>query len=102
MVRFRDHPSLRSIMSGNVRVKQREALMESFNDMNSEAKVMLASTKACCEGITLVGASRVVLLDVVWNPSVGRQAIGRAYRIGQEKIVYTYNREQSVARTDIQ
>uniref|UniRef100_M0XZM1 SNF2P n=2 Tax=Hordeum vulgare subsp. vulgare TaxID=112509 RepID=M0XZM1_HORVV len=79
------------LMSGNVRVKQREALMEAFNDMNSEAKVMLASTKACCEGITLVGASRVVLLDVVWNPSVGRQAIGRAYRIGQEKIVYTYN-----------
>uniref|UniRef100_A0A453P6Y8 Helicase C-terminal domain-containing protein n=1 Tax=Aegilops tauschii subsp. strangulata TaxID=200361 RepID=A0A453P6Y8_AEGTS len=42
-------------------------------------------------GITLVGASRVVLLDVVWNPSVGRQAIGRAYRIGQQKIVHTYN-----------
>lgn len=79
------------LMSGNVLVKHRQALMEVFNDMNSEAKVMLASTKACCEGITLVGASRVVLLDVVWNPSVGRQAIGRAYRIGQEKIVYTYN-----------
>ncbi|KAF0892721.1 hypothetical protein E2562_017692 [Oryza meyeriana var. granulata] len=79
------------LMSGNVLVKNREALMVAFNDMKSDAKVMLASTKACCEGITLIGASRVVLLDVVWNPSVGRQAIGRAYRIGQEKIVYTYN-----------
>ncbi|KAL5206990.1 hypothetical protein ABZP36_031425 [Zizania latifolia] len=79
------------LMSGNVQIKNRETLMEAFNDMNSQAKVMLASTKACCEGITLIGASRVVLLDVVWNPSVGRQAIGRAYRIGQEKIVYTYN-----------
>jgi DNA repair and recombination RAD54-like protein len=59
--------------------------------MNSDAKVMLASTKACGEGIQLIGASRVVLLDVVWNPSVGRQAIGRAYRIGQQKIVHTYN-----------
>ncbi|GJM86310.1 hypothetical protein PR202_ga02159 [Eleusine coracana subsp. coracana] len=78
-------------MSGNVRVKQREAMMAAFNNMKSEAKVMLASTKACCEGITLIGASRVVLLDVVWNPSVGRQAIGRAYRFGQKKIVYTYN-----------
>uniref|UniRef100_A0A0A8ZRR0 Helicase C-terminal domain-containing protein n=1 Tax=Arundo donax TaxID=35708 RepID=A0A0A8ZRR0_ARUDO len=66
-------------------------MMDAFNNMKSEAKVMLASTKACCEGITLVGASRVVLIDVVWNPSVGRQAIGRAYRIGQKKIVYTYN-----------
>lgn len=79
------------LMSGNVLVQNREALMEAFNNMKSNAKVMLASTKACCEGITLIGASRVVLLDVVWNPSVGRQAIGRAYRIGQEKIVYTYN-----------
>ncbi|KAL6634845.1 hypothetical protein ACP70R_027516 [Stipagrostis hirtigluma subsp. patula] len=79
------------LMTGNVTAKTRETLMEAFNNMKSGAKVMLASTKACCEGITLVGASRVVLLDVVWNPSVGRQAIGRAYRIGQEKIVYTYN-----------
>lgn len=79
------------LMSGNVLVKNRQTMMEAFNNMKSKAKVMLASTKACCEGITLIGASRVVLLDVVWNPSVGRQAIGRAYRIGQEKIVYTYN-----------
>ncbi|WVZ74408.1 hypothetical protein U9M48_022591 [Paspalum notatum var. saurae] len=79
------------LMSGNVLVKNRQSMMEAFNNMKSKAKVMLASTKACCEGITLIGASRVVLLDVVWNPSVGRQAIGRAYRVGQEKIVYTYN-----------
>ncbi|KAL6911910.1 hypothetical protein ACP4OV_000715 [Aristida adscensionis] len=79
------------LMSGNVPIKNREIMMETFNNMKSGAKIMLASTKACCEGITLVGASRVVLLDVVWNPSVGRQAIGRAYRIGQKKIVYTYN-----------
>ncbi|CAM0945006.1 unnamed protein product [Alopecurus aequalis] len=78
-------------MSGKVCLKTRQSLMMAFNDMNSDAKVMLATTKACGEGIQLIGASRVVLLDVVWNPSVGRQAIGRAYRIGQEKIVYTYN-----------
>ena len=65
--------------------------MVDFNDMESEVKVMLASTKVCGEGITLFGASRVVLLDVVCNPSVQRQAIGRAYRIGQQKIVHTNN-----------
>jgi DNA repair and recombination RAD54-like protein len=79
------------LMTGDVRVETRQSLMTAFNDMNSDAKVMLASTKACGEGIQLIGASRVVLLDVVWNPSVGRQAIGRAYRIGQQKIVHTYN-----------
>ena len=33
----------------------------------------------------------MVLLDVVWNPSIQRQTIGCAYRIGQQKIVHTYN-----------
>ncbi|XP_044400752.1 SNF2 domain-containing protein CLASSY 3-like [Triticum aestivum] len=78
-------------MSGNFSVKTRKALMVDFNDMESEAKVMLAWTKVCGEGITLFGASRVVLLDVVCNPSVQRQAIGRAYRIGQQKIVHRNN-----------
>ncbi|XP_073354682.1 SNF2 domain-containing protein CLASSY 3-like [Aegilops tauschii subsp. strangulata] len=78
-------------MSGNFSVKTRKALMVDYNDMESEAKVMLAWTKVCGEGITLFGASRVVLFDVVCNPSVQRQAIGRAYRIGQQKIVQTNN-----------
>ncbi|XP_037437567.1 SNF2 domain-containing protein CLASSY 4-like [Triticum dicoccoides] len=78
-------------MSGNVSVKTCKALIVAFNDMESEAKVMLASTKVCGEGITLFGASRVVLLDVEWNPSIERQVIGRAYRIGQQKIIHTYN-----------
>jgi DNA repair and recombination protein RAD54 and RAD54-like protein len=77
-------------MSGNVPGKHRETMMVVINNLKSEALVMLTPTKACFEGITLVGASGVVL-GVVWNPSVGRQDIGRAYRFGQKKIVYTYN-----------
>ncbi|KAL1535808.1 SNF2 domain-containing protein CLASSY 3-like [Salvia divinorum] len=71
--------------------KQRQLSINLFNDPQSESKIMLASTKCCSEGISLVGASRVVLLDVVWNPSVERQAICRAYRIGQKKFVHTYH-----------
>ncbi|MED6195062.1 hypothetical protein PIB30_034495 [Stylosanthes scabra] len=78
-------------MHGKQEAKLRLALMKTFNNPNSKVRVMLASTKACYEGICLVGASRVVLLDVVWNPSVERQAISRAYRIGQKKLVYTYH-----------
>jgi DNA repair and recombination RAD54-like protein len=36
---------------------------------------VLASIKACSERINLVGAFKVVLLNVVWNPSVERQDI---------------------------
>ncbi|KAG8391464.1 hypothetical protein BUALT_Bualt01G0190500 [Buddleja alternifolia] len=78
-------------MRGKLNQKQRQILINIFNDPLNESKVMLASTKCCSEGISLVGASRVVLLDVVWNPSVERQAICRAYRIGQKKFVYTYH-----------
>ncbi|KAH7514318.1 hypothetical protein FEM48_Zijuj11G0076200 [Ziziphus jujuba var. spinosa] len=78
-------------LDGNCDIKQRHSSLKVFNDPSSEAKVLLASTKACGEGINLVGASRVVLLDVEWNPSVERQAICRAFRVGQKKFVYTYH-----------
>ncbi|XP_059644779.1 SNF2 domain-containing protein CLASSY 4-like [Cornus florida] len=78
-------------MDGQRDVKQRQSSISVFNDPNSEVRVLLASTRACSEGINLVGASRVVLLDVVWNPSVERQAISRAYRIGQKKVVHIYH-----------
>ncbi|KAL9242736.1 hypothetical protein vseg_016706 [Gypsophila vaccaria] len=78
-------------MKGKQDVKQRQSFISMFNDPSSEVRVLLASTKACGEGIHLVGASRVVLLDVVRNPSLERQAISRAYRIGQKKDVFVYH-----------
>ncbi|KAE9617938.1 putative DNA helicase chromatin remodeling SNF2 family [Lupinus albus] len=78
-------------MHGKLSQKQRQTLIHSFNDANSKAKLLLASSNACSEGINLTGASRVVLLNVLWNPSKERQAISRAYRIGQKKVVYTYH-----------
>ncbi|GJX40938.1 SNF2 domain-containing protein CLASSY 4-like protein, partial [Tanacetum coccineum] len=78
-------------MDGQQDEKVRQNSINTFNDPKSEAKVLLASLKACSEGINLVGASRVVLLDVHWNPSVERQAISRAYRLGQKKVVYVYH-----------
>ncbi|CAF1705643.1 unnamed protein product [Brassica oleracea var. botrytis] len=78
-------------MHGQLQQKFRQRLINNFNKSDSKSKLLLASTKACSEGINLVGASRVVLLDVDWNPSVERQAISRAYRIGQKRVVYTYH-----------
>ncbi|KAL5995054.1 hypothetical protein ACLOJK_025112 [Asimina triloba] len=79
-------------MDGDITdINRRQSCIDCFNDPTSEARVLLASIRACGEGINLIGASRVVLLDVVWNPSVERQAISRAYRIGQEKMVYSYH-----------
>lgn len=78
-------------MQGRLEQKLRQSMIQIFNNPLSEAQILLASTKCCSEGINLVGASRIVLLDVVWNPSVERQAISRAYRLGQKKVVFTYH-----------
>ncbi|KAK9076598.1 hypothetical protein SSX86_004932 [Deinandra increscens subsp. villosa] len=78
-------------MDGQKEEKHRQASINTLNDPQSEVKVLIASLRACSEGINLVGASRVVLLDVHWNPSVERQAISRAYRLGQKKLVHVYH-----------
>ncbi|XP_051124333.1 SNF2 domain-containing protein CLASSY 3-like [Andrographis paniculata] len=78
-------------LDGKLDKKQRQKAINAFNDPDNDSKIMLASIRCCCEGISLVGASRVILLDVVWNPSVEQQAICRAYRIGQKKFVHSYH-----------
>ncbi|KAL8518680.1 hypothetical protein ACS0TY_009866 [Phlomoides rotata] len=77
------------MITGDSDAETRESYMETFN-ISSEARVFFGSIKACGEGISLVGASRIIILDVHLNPSVTRQAIGRAFRPGQVRKVYTY------------
>ncbi|KAL9689393.1 hypothetical protein QQ045_009778 [Rhodiola kirilowii] len=76
-------------ITGDSSAEMREMSMKQFNN-SANAKVFFGSIKACGEGISLVGASRIIILDVHLNPSVSRQAIGRAFRPGQEKKVYVY------------
>ena len=77
------------VISGESSSDHREWSMERFNN-SPDAKVFFGSIKACGEGISLVGASRIIILDVHLNPSVTRQAIGRAFRPGQKKKVFAY------------
>ncbi|KAG9151821.1 hypothetical protein Leryth_002091 [Lithospermum erythrorhizon] len=78
-------------MDGSADLERRKSIISLTNDPDSDVRVLLASTKASNEGINLVGASRVVILDVGFNPSVETQAISRAHRIGQKKAVYVYH-----------
>ncbi|KAL1061761.1 hypothetical protein V6Z11_D13G034600 [Gossypium hirsutum] len=76
-------------ITGESSTDHREWSMDHFNN-SPDARVFFGSIKACGEGISLVGASRIIILDVHLNPSVTRQAIGRAFRPGQKKKVYVY------------
>ena len=77
------------VITGDSNSDHREWSMEQFNN-SPDAKVFFGSIKAGGEGISLVGASRVIIMDIHLNPSVTRQAIGRAFRPGQKKKVFEY------------
>lgn len=51
--------------------------------------VFLISLKAGGTGLNLTGADMVVHYDPWWNPAVENQATDRAYRIGQQRNVYS-------------
>lgn len=78
------------VLQGDLELFERGRVMDKFEERGGPSKVLLASINACAEGITLTAASRVVLLDSEWNPSKQKQAIARAFRPGQDKVVYVY------------
>lgn len=52
--------------------------------------IVLLSTKAGGVGVNLNGLTRVILMDVSWNPADDEQAIARAFRRTSTKNVFVY------------
>lgn len=52
--------------------------------------IFLLSSKAGGTGLNIVGASRLVLFDLDWNPANDLQAMARIWRDGQRKKVHIY------------
>jgi SNF2 family DNA or RNA helicase len=75
-------------IDGSTKMSERQKMTKNFNI--GDFQIGLISTKAGGQGLNLYGANRVVILDFEFNPSWEEQAIGRAYRIGQQKPVYVY------------
>jgi superfamily II DNA or RNA helicase len=55
-----------------------------------ERRVFLISLKAGGYGLNLTAADHVILADPWWNPAVEAQAIDRAHRLGQHRIVHAF------------
>ena len=68
------------------------------NTMPDDTRILLATSKAAAEGLTLIHARHVMIMAPHWNPYVEDQCIGRAARIGQRSqvIVYRFVMDKSI------
>lgn len=78
-------------LDGSTPSAKRQDLVEKFNRTSASANfAFLLSAKSGGAGINLIGASRLVLFDVDWNPATDLQAMARIHRDGQKRPVKIY------------
>ncbi|XP_060970551.1 ATP-dependent DNA helicase DDM1 [Cannabis sativa] len=77
-------------IDGSVKLDERRRQIQEFNDLNSEFRIFLLSTRAGGLGINLTAADTCILYDSDWNPQMDLQAMDRCHRIGQTKPVHVY------------
>jgi len=76
-------------LDGKTPSNKRQEYIDTFNN-NKNYFLFLLSSKSGGQGLNLVGASRLILFDIDWNPSVDIQAMARIWRDGQKRKVYIY------------
>ncbi|KAL6273929.1 hypothetical protein ACE6H2_024621 [Prunus campanulata] len=77
-------------IDGSVKLEERRRQIEVFNDVDSNYRIFLLSTRAGGLGINLTAADTCILYDSDWNPQMDLQAMDRCHRIGQTKPVHVY------------
>lgn len=78
------------LLTGATPPKERDRLVQAFNQEDHESRIFLLSLKAGNAGLNLTAADYVFLFDPWWNHAVEQQAIDRTHRIGQQKSVFAY------------
>ncbi|KAL3463248.1 SNF2 family N-terminal domain-containing protein, partial [Aspergillus heterothallicus] len=78
-------------LDGSTPAQKRQGLVEDFNRLPANLSfAFLLSAKAGGTGLNLIGASRLVLFDVDWNPATDIQAMARIHRDGQKRPCHIY------------
>ena len=75
---------------GGTPKKQRDEMIEQFQNDHKGPPIFILSLKAGGVGINLTAASQVFHFDRWWNPAVENQATDRAFRIGQKRNVQVH------------
>jgi len=76
-------------LDGSVPANSRQDLVQKFNQ-DPSIDLMLLSTSVGGLGLNLTGADTVIFVEHDWNPMKDLQAMDRAHRIGQKKVVNVY------------
>ncbi|CAG0923265.1 unnamed protein product [Notodromas monacha] len=76
-------------LDGSVPPAQRHNLVTRFNN-DASIDVLLLTTQVGGLGLNLTGADTVIFVEHDWNPMKDVQAMDRAHRIGQKKVVNVY------------
>ena len=72
-------------LDGQTPLEKRQQIVGEFQE--GKRQLFLSSLKAGGLGINLTAANYVILLDPWWNPAIENQAMDRAHRIGQKRVV---------------
>jgi SWI/SNF-related matrix-associated actin-dependent regulator of chromatin subfamily A3 len=81
---------IRSInLQGNVPMKMRTEYIQQFQT-DSQVKICFLSLMSSAEGINLIAANHIVVVDQWWNNAKIIQACDRIHRIGQKREVNVY------------
>lgn len=76
-------------MDGSTDARRRQDLVTNFNG-DPSIDCLLLTTHVGGLGLNLTGADTVIFVEHDWNPQKDMQAMDRAHRIGQKKVVNVY------------
>lgn len=76
-------------LDGSVSGPNRHELVDKFND-DPSIDLLLLTTQVGGLGLNLTGADTVIFMEHDWNPMNDLQAMDRAHRIGQKRVVNVY------------
>lgn len=76
-------------MDGSVDPRYRQNIVKQFNE-DPSIDLLLLTTKVGGLGLNLTGADTVIFVEHDWNPMNDLQAMDRAHRLGQKRVVNVY------------
>ncbi|RWS27685.1 TATA-binding protein-associated factor 172-like protein [Leptotrombidium deliense] len=76
-------------LDGSIPPSSRHSVVHRFNN-DPSIDVLLLTTQVGGLGLNLTGADTVIFVEHDWNPMKDLQAMDRAHRIGQKKVVNVY------------